>query len=81
MSYFLDDLAYDALVSSFMTLTNESDFYTKTELPIRLAFFWMSSNLCTIVGGFLAFGILHMRGIDDMAGWRWLFLFECVILY
>lgn len=54
------------------------DFYTKTELPIRLAFFWMSSNVCSILMSFLAFGVLHMRGILDKAGWRWLFLIECV---
>lgn len=55
------------------------DFYTKTELPIRLAFFWMSMNACNILGSFMAFGILHMRGVHGKAGWRWLFLVECVI--
>ena len=57
-----------------------SDYYTKTELPIRLAFFWMSSNLCSIVASFLAYGILHLRGHLGKAGWRWLFLVEYVPL-
>ena len=35
-------------------------------------------NLCNIVGGFLAAGILHMRGIEGKAGWRWLFMIEYV---
>ncbi|KAJ6619307.1 allantoate permease [Mycena sp. CBHHK59/15] len=33
-----------------------SYFYTKHELPFRLALFWMSSNLCSIVASFIAFG-------------------------
>ncbi len=55
------------------------DFYTKTELPLRLAFFWMSSNVCSIIASFIAFGVLHLRGTLGKAGWRWLFLVEYVI--
>ncbi|KAI6146235.1 allantoate permease [Pisolithus tinctorius] len=53
-----------------------SYFCTKTELPIRLALFWMSMYLCSIVASFLAFGILHLDGMAGKAGWRWLFLIE-----
>lgn len=56
-----------------------SYFYTKSELPFRLALFWMSSNLCNILGSFLAFGVLHLRGHLGKAGWRWLFLVEGLI--
>ncbi|KDQ60102.1 hypothetical protein JAAARDRAFT_56082 [Jaapia argillacea MUCL 33604] len=56
-----------------------SYFYTKTELPIRLALFWMSMNFCTILASFLAFGVLHMRGVLGLGGWRWLFLIEGLI--
>ena len=52
------------------------DYYTKTELPVRLAFFWMSSNICSIVASFIAYGVLHLRGYLGKAGWRWLFLIE-----
>ncbi|KAJ3967278.1 hypothetical protein EV361DRAFT_506096 [Lentinula raphanica] len=55
-----------------------SYFYTKNELPLRLALFWMSSNLCSIVGSFIAFGVLHMSGVLGHAGWRWLFMMEFV---
>ncbi|EEB97542.1 hypothetical protein MPER_03115, partial [Moniliophthora perniciosa FA553] len=51
-------------------------FYTKNELPLRLALFWMSSNLCSIVASFIAFGVLRMRGVLGYEGWRWLFLVE-----
>ncbi|KAJ3824230.1 hypothetical protein F5880DRAFT_1438481, partial [Lentinula raphanica] len=50
-----------------------SYFYTKNELPLRLALFWMSSNLCSIVGSFIAFGVLHMSGVLGHAGWRYAF--------
>ncbi|EJD08468.1 allantoate permease [Fomitiporia mediterranea MF3/22] len=53
-----------------------SYYYTKTELPIRLSLFWMSSNLCSIAASFLAYGVLHLRGHLGKAGWRWLFLVE-----
>lgn len=48
-----------------------SDFYTKNELPLRLALFWMSSNVCSIMGSFIAFGVLRMRGLAGREGWRW----------
>ena len=52
------------------------DYYTKTELPLRLAMFWISSYICNIVGSFIAFGVLHLRGAGGKEGWRWLFLVE-----
>ncbi|KAF7323734.1 Allantoate permease [Mycena kentingensis (nom. inval.)] len=56
-----------------------SYFYTKHELPFRLALFWISSNICGIIASFLAFGILHMRGVLGREGWRWLFLIEGLV--
>ncbi|KAH9982781.1 major facilitator superfamily domain-containing protein [Lactifluus volemus] len=53
-----------------------SFFYTKTELPIRLAWFWISNYMTQIVGAFLAAGILALNGYDGVAGWRYLFLIE-----
>ncbi|KAJ3504079.1 hypothetical protein NLJ89_g8125 [Agrocybe chaxingu] len=53
-----------------------SYFYTKHELPFRLALFWMSADVCSIFGSFLAVGVLRMRGIQGKSGWRWLFLIE-----
>ncbi|CAD0025108.1 unnamed protein product [Aureobasidium pullulans] len=53
-----------------------SYFYTSTELPIRLSFFWTALNLTTIVASLLAFGIFHLDNAHGLAGWRWLFLIE-----
>ena len=41
----------------------------------------MSSNVCSIIASFIAFGVLHMRGVLGRAGWRWLFLVEYVCLH
>ena len=48
-----------------------SYWYTSSELPIRLAWFWVSYQSTSIVSAFLAYGILHMGGVNGMAGWRW----------
>ncbi|TFK41998.1 major facilitator superfamily domain-containing protein [Crucibulum laeve] len=53
-----------------------SYFYTKTELPIRLAFFWISNYASDIISAFLATGILKLRGVNGKEGWRYLFLIE-----
>lgn len=53
-----------------------SYFYTGNELPIRLSWFWVSYQGTNIVSAFLAFGILRLRGVNGMEGWRWLFALE-----
>lgn len=47
-------------------------FYKSNELPIRLAFFWTALSTSNILGSLLAAGILQMRGIAGLGGWRWL---------
>ena len=58
------------------TILYLSYFYTGTRLPIRLAWYWMSSQLVDIAVGFAAVGLLSMRGILGYEGWRWMFLIE-----
>lgn len=53
-----------------------SYFYKSKELPIRLSFFWGAYGFTFIVSAFLAYGILHLRGHDGLAGWQWLFALE-----
>ncbi|KAF9872030.1 hypothetical protein CkaCkLH20_10367 [Colletotrichum karsti] len=53
-----------------------SYFYTSKELPIRLSYFYCASNATQVVAAFLAFGILHLRGVGGWEGWRWLFALE-----
>lgn len=53
-----------------------SYFYTGKELPLRLSFFWTSGSVTRVLTSLLAFGLLHMRGIQGWEGWRWMFLIE-----
>lgn len=53
-----------------------SYFFTNAELPQRLAWFWTSYQSTNIVGAFLAYGILHLRGGGLGEGWRYMFLIE-----
>jgi hypothetical protein len=41
-----------------------------------LSYFWVSLTSTTILGSFLAYGILHLRGVNGWSGWRYLFLIE-----
>ncbi|EAU92307.1 hypothetical protein CC1G_00526 [Coprinopsis cinerea okayama7 len=56
-----------------------SYFYTKRELPIRMAYFWISNYAADIISAFLGTGILRMRGIGGKEGWRYLFLLEGIM--
>ena len=53
-----------------------SYFYKSKELPIRLSFFWGAYGITFIISAFLAYGILHLRGHNGLAGWQWLFALE-----
>lgn len=56
-----------------------SFWYKSKELPTRLGWFWVSYEFTAIVGAFLAFGFLHIRGPDGGGGWRYLFAYEGLI--
>ncbi|KAJ7642838.1 major facilitator superfamily domain-containing protein [Mycena rosella] len=55
------------------------DVVLKSELPIRLAYFWVSNYVSHIFSAFLATGILRLRGVGGKAGWRYLFLLEGIL--
>lgn len=51
-----------------------SYFYTSGELPLRLSFFWTALDVTEVCMALLAFALLHLDGVSNLAGWRWLFL-------
>lgn len=53
-----------------------SYFYTKGEMPFRLALFWFTDALSGCIASLMAYGVLHMDGVAGREGWRWLFLIE-----
>ncbi|PKS10116.1 hypothetical protein jhhlp_001866 [Lomentospora prolificans] len=86
MQFFLNGrasfLATRYLIATFQggfipdTILYLSYWYTGARLPIRLAWFWMSSQIADIAVGFAAVGLVAMRGVLGYEGWRWLFLIE-----
>ncbi|KEF52189.1 uncharacterized protein A1O9_11816 [Exophiala aquamarina CBS 119918] len=53
------------------TILYLSYFYKNSELPRRLSWFWTSYQSTQVVGAFLAYGILHLRGHSGLhEGWR-----------
>lgn len=50
-------------------------------MSLRLSWFWGMDTLGEIFADIMAYGILHMRGVHGLSGWRWLFLIEgCMTL-
>jgi predicted MFS family arabinose efflux permease len=50
-----------------------STWYTRRESAKRIMFFYFGNQFGQASSKLLAYGILHMRGVGDKAGWFWLF--------
>lgn len=53
-----------------------SYYYTGPELILRLGIFWTAIPLFQILGSLLASGLIEMRGIHNLAGWKYMFIVE-----
>ncbi|TLD23016.1 hypothetical protein PspLS_07062 [Pyricularia sp. CBS 133598] len=56
-----------------------SYFYKHHELSICLGFFWTAMSIADIISSLLAAGLLKMRGVAGLSGWRWLFMIEGLV--
>ncbi|KAK7519667.1 alternative sulfate transporter [Phyllosticta citriasiana] len=53
-----------------------SMFYKKEETSKRFSIFFLGNLTAVATTGLISYGILHMRGVANLAGWQWLFLIE-----
>lgn len=56
-----------------------SYYYTSTEMPLRMAIFWVVDYMSGVVASFIAYGVLHMDNVAGREAWRWLFMIEALI--
>jgi MFS family permease len=53
-----------------------STFYQPEEQALRVAYLFVSAALSGAFGGLFAYALLHMDGVANLEGWRWLFIIE-----
>ncbi|KAH6880027.1 major facilitator superfamily domain-containing protein [Thelonectria olida] len=58
-------------VSYYITM-----WYRRHECGFRMAVFFSAATAAGAFGGFLARGIMEMRGVGGLAGWQWIFIIE-----
>ncbi|KAJ1659911.1 hypothetical protein IWQ61_001074 [Dispira simplex] len=51
-------------------------WYTRKEISVRIAFFYVSAALSSTVGGLLAYAIGHMDHAGNLRAWQWMFILE-----
>ncbi|TEA15264.1 putative transporter [Colletotrichum sidae] len=51
-------------------------WYKLDETSKRFSWFFLGNMLAAACSGLIAYAILHMRGVANLAGWQWLFLIE-----
>ncbi|KAK0673657.1 major facilitator superfamily domain-containing protein [Cercophora samala] len=56
-----------------------STWYTRYEVGKRNAVFYLIGSCASAFAGILAYGIMQMKGIANMNGWRWIFVIEGII--
>ncbi|KAI8947817.1 retrograde regulation protein 2 [Xylaria longipes] len=55
------------------------NWYKREELGVRVAFLFIASALSGAFGGLLAWAVLHLDGVSNMSGWRWLYIIEGLV--
>ncbi|KAF8651059.1 hypothetical protein AX16_004922 [Volvariella volvacea WC 439] len=61
------------------TLVYLGGFYKNTEVATRLAWFWGTQKVASATSGIMASGLLKLRGVYGLEGWKWLFLVDGIL--
>lgn len=56
-----------------------SCWYPRYQLQKRNAVFYLIGSMASALSGILAYGLMQMKGLGGLAGWRWIFVFEGII--
>ncbi|KFX92673.1 hypothetical protein V490_05250 [Pseudogymnoascus sp. VKM F-3557] len=56
-----------------------SVWYTRYEIQVRIAGFYVVGNASSGLAGLLAFGIEKMAGDENLNGWSWIFIIEGIV--
>jgi MFS family permease len=51
-----------------------STWYPRYELQKRAAAFYLIGSMASAISGILAYGLMQMKGIGGLAGWKWIFI-------
>lgn len=64
-----------------MLVSSITMWYRRHECGLRMAIFFSAATAAGAFGGLLARGILEMRGVAGLEGWRWLFILEGMLTF
>lgn len=56
-----------------------STWYTRYEVGKRYSMFYLLGCVAAAFSGILAFGLMQMKGLANLNGWRWIFIVEGII--
>lgn len=54
-------------------------WYAPQDLALRQGLFFSAASAAGAFSGLLAYGISHMDGVSNLAGWRWIFILEGIV--
>ncbi|KAE9366459.1 phthalate transporter [Stipitochalara longipes BDJ] len=53
-----------------------SCWYPRYQLQKRNAVFYLIGSMASALSGILAYGVMQMKGLGGLSGWRWIFIME-----